>query len=347
MFACAALAGSLLSVTPSPALALVIKPTFDSSVTSRSNAAAIESAFDSAAAILDKAFPNPVTVNITVSWGSVAGHALSSGDIGGSTDNLSGPYSYTSMVSYLTAASKANPTDATLAGAVAHLSKTDPTKKNSFEIPYAEAQALGMLPRTLAITDGYIGFSSGAQFDFNPVDGVSAGYYDFQGLAGHEIEEVLGRVTGLGAGTTRWATPFDLYRYAGVGVPNFSYSTAAYFSIDGGHTNLGDFNISGGGDRSDWYAASGLTDLQTAYLTTGRAYALSASDLTGLDALGWGVWNPSGLQLSPGPSTLSGVSAAMSATPEPSSWAMLVLGFGFVGALGRRERLVRSRHAPN
>src|SRR6201996_1153374 len=167
------------AVSP-PAEALTIRPTFDSSITRLSDASTIERAFDQAASQLDRAFASPTTVNITVSWGSVAGKALPAGDVGSSVDNLSGPYSYASLVSYLSAEAKANPKDASLASAVAHLPKVDPLKVTQFEIPYAEAKAIGMLPKTLAMTDGYIGFSSSTQYDFNPTGGITAGDYDFE-----------------------------------------------------------------------------------------------------------------------------------------------------------------------
>jgi hypothetical protein len=332
----AAAASLIAAIGAQPAAAIVIKPLFDSSITSRSNAQAIETAFDAAAAKFDKAFANSSTINITVSWGSVAGAALPSGDIGSSLDNLSGPYSFSSLVGYLTAASKANPLDAALASAVSHLPKTDPTKLGQFEIPYAEAKALGLLPPTLSLPDGYIGFNSGTKFDFNPIGGVTAGTYDFEGLAEHEIEEVLGRITGLQASGAAWASPFDLYRYSASGVSSFSDSAKAYFSVNGGQTNLGEFNISGGGDRSDWLSLSGATDIQNAFFGAGQVYGLSVSDLTALEALGWGNANLSGASLTAIPGMSSAVSGAAAAVPEPASWAVMLMGFGLMGAVMRR-----------
>jgi hypothetical protein len=332
-----ALAAAALLIA-APAQALTINPTFDSSITSRANAATIEAAFDTAAGQLDKAFANPASVNITVSWGSIDGQKLGAGDVSGSIDNLSGPYTYAALVGDLGADSKANPKDASLVGAVDNLAKSDPTKINAFEIPYAEAKALGLLPPTLPITDGYVGFSGSAAFDFNPIGGVTTGDYDFVGLATHEMEEVLGRTTGLDSSAPTFATPFDLYRYSAAGVSDFSYTTAGYFSTNGGKTNLGDFNNAGTGDRSDWEAVAGTTDLQDAFFTTGKAYALSHSDLTALNVLGWGAWVSPGGALSSGPSTLSPVGAAQ-AVPEPASWTLLIVGFGAVGFTVRRYRM--------
>jgi len=321
-----------------PARALVIKPVFASSITSLSDAAQIEGAFDSAAAVLDRAFANPATVNITVSWGSVAGEAIPTGDISSSMDNLSGAYSYAQVVSYLTAASKANPSDKVLATAVSHLPKTDPTKRGQFEIPYAEAKALGILPAAFPMMDGYIGFDSKVAYDFNPVGGITAGDYDFQGLAEHEMEEVLGRITGLQSSAVSWASPFDLYRYAASGVSSFTYgAVGAYFSINGGLTDLGNFNSVGGGDRSDWRTLSTSTDAQDAYVYTGKALTLTGNDLEALDALGWGVSKVTGTTPLATVTIFSPPSAA-SAVPEPATWGMTIVGAALIGASVRRRR---------
>jgi hypothetical protein len=321
-----------------PARALVIKPVFASSITSLSDAAQIEGAFDSAAAVLDRAFANPATVNITVSWGSIAGEAIPAGDISTSLDNLSGAYSYARVVSDLTAASKANPLDKVLATAVSHLPKTDPTKLGQFEIPYAEAKALGILPRAFPMMDGYIGFDSKVAYDFNPVGGITAGDYDFQGLAEHEMEEVLGRITGLQSSAVSWATPFDLYRYAATGVSSFTYGAQAYFSVNGGLTDLGNFNSVGGGDRSDWRTLSTSTDAQDAYVYTGKALTLTGNDLEALDALGWGVSKVTGSTPLSTVTIFSPPSAAASAVPEPGTWGLTIVGAALIGASARRRR---------
>ena len=330
-------AALLFLAAAAPARALVIVPVFDSSITSLANAATVESAFNAAAAVFDRSFSNPATIRINVSWGSVGGRAIPTGDIGASLSNLSSGWTYSEVTGYLRAAAASHPSDLSLAAAVAHLSATDPTKTNNFAVPYGEAQALGMLPAKMTLAAGSIGFKAGTIFDFNPVGGISAGAYDFQGLAQHEIDEVLGRITGLHSGAVQFATPFDLFRYAGNGVHNFSYLSSAYFSVNGGLSKLGNFNYSGGGDRSDWLTLATSNDIQNAYFSTGKALSISASDLTALDILGWGSFATS--QLTGVPLSFdSGTSMGNASVPEPAVWAMLLWGFGLVGASARRRR---------
>jgi hypothetical protein len=313
--------------------ALTIKPVFDSSITSLANAATVEAAFNTVANEFDATFSTPVTIKVGVSWGKVNGSSLGSGNIAASQSNLNGPFLYSDIVGAFQADAAANPGDKSLVSAAANLPTRSPAGSLSYQLPYAEAQALGFLPASINPDSGYVGFSSAVAWDFNATDGVTAGDYDFQGLAAHEISEVLGRITGLHGATPSYATMFDVLRYSAPHATSFSYSSAAYFSVDGGVTNLGQFNLVGSGDRSDLSAVKG--DAQDALLSTGTAYSLSSSDLTALDVLGWGSWTPTGGLIKIGSLPTSDISAAMG-TPEPSTWIMLLLGFGLVGAARRR-----------
>ncbi|MBV9523176.1 MAG: NF038122 family metalloprotease [Alphaproteobacteria bacterium] len=277
-----------------PAQALVIDPIFDASITSLSNASAVESAFNAVAADYASAFNNPVTVYIGVSWGSVGGYSLPSNALGASLDPLYGYYSYNQVRNALTNASRGNPSDTALAIAAANLPAFAPSGTSRYAIPSAEAKALGLISGSTLQYDGYIGMSgsSTANYDYNPADGITPGTYDFEAVAAHEIAEVLGRITGLNGNQSAYRTPFDLYRYSAARKLGFSYNASAYFSIDGGRTDLGDFNnAAAGGDRSDWLTLATSSDAQDAFIAPGQSLYLSAADLTALDALGWGGSN--------------------------------------------------------
>ena len=246
----AILAASIV-LAAQPAAASFINPVFDSSITSLSNASTVMDAFNTVASDFARSFTSNVTVNVGVSWGSVGGYALPSTAVGASTEGLYGYFSYSQIKTYLTNASKSTPSDTALATAVANLPRKAPSGVSQYVIPSAEAKVLGIISATNSSLDGSIGFAgSSSGYDFNPADGITAGTYDFQAVAAHELDEVLGRISGLSGTSPTYRTVFDLFRYSSPGVLGFGYNDPAYFSIDGGRTSLNQFNYSSyGGDR--------------------------------------------------------------------------------------------------
>ena len=315
-----------------PAHALVINALFDSSITSLSNASAIEQAFNTAASAFDTALTNPVTVNIQVSWGKVNTTKIAAGDVGETLTPDLGTYTYAQVKTALTNAATTS-TDATVLKNL----QTSSAAGNAFLIPQAEAKALGLIAATGSAIDGYIGFGSSTPFSFTDSKGVAAGTYDFLAVAKHEIAEVLGRQSGLLAPSPLYATPFDLFRYSAKGKGTFSYTGAAFASIDGGVTNLGALNNStSGGDRADWLTTSATNDVQDAFISTGKVLSLSSQDLTLLDALGW----------SSIPATTALRNGVIGATvttdqadlPEPLSVTILASGIAGIAAACRGRR---------
>ena len=84
-----------------PALALQFNVVYDSSVTSRSDAAQIQNAFGQATAAWGNVLTDNVTINLRVSFGSVGGYVLSPSTLGGSLDALYGYFSYSQMKNWL------------------------------------------------------------------------------------------------------------------------------------------------------------------------------------------------------------------------------------------------------
>jgi hypothetical protein len=118
----------------------------------------------------------------------------------------------------------------------------------------------------------------------------------------HEIDEVLGLGSALN-GTTTPATPAveDLFRWASAGVRSYSANTstanpcvstpAAFFSIDGGVTNLNQFNnCNNGGDYGDWITHT-PPQVQDAFTNgTGSASLTNtSSEVRALDVIGFSI----------------------------------------------------------
>jgi hypothetical protein len=273
----ASLAGT--TVQMGAAGGLVFNITYDSSV---SNApAGFTSAITDVVNYYESVFNDPVTVNIDVGWGEVAGQSLG-GALGASETNL-GVFSYSQVKAALAA-------DATSAGdatAVASLPGSDPTGGGSFLLATAEAKALGL--GTGAAVDGYVGFSSSVNYTFDPNNRAVSGAYDFIGVAEHEISEVMGRIALLGTplgGLSHTYSALDLFRYSSPGARQLAAGNTAYFSLDGGNTDLNNFNALSGADAGDW-ASGGGNDAYNASARSGVAELVSTNDLRVLDAIGW------------------------------------------------------------
>jgi VCBS repeat-containing protein len=160
----------------------------------------------------------------------------------------------------------------------------------SLYMAQAEAQALGL---TSAVSTVYVGFSSALPFSYTPNATPASNQYYFVGVVEHEISEDMGRVSLLNEQPYDYS-PIDLFRYSSSGVRTLSTGgngATAYFSINNGATNLGTWNNqTSNGDLADWYPqgpASGGNDAFNDYSNPGVVNALSANDITLMQALGW------------------------------------------------------------
>jgi hypothetical protein len=248
---------------------MIINISYDSSVASAPTA--FKAAINYVVNYFDTLFINPVTININVGWGEVNGQPLS-GALGQSFANLA-PTTYTQITNALVGNS-----------AAASLPTNDPTNGGPFWIPTADAKALGLPSANSAGIDGSVGFDSAPGiFTFDPNNRAVPGQYDFIGVAFHEISEVMGRIVGLGS--FGYST-MDLFRYSAPGTPQLQGGQPAYFSIDGGKTNLDNFNTSSGGDYGDWANSAG-NDAFRAFSSSGVLNAVTSADVALLDAIGW------------------------------------------------------------
>ena len=231
---------------------------------------------------LDNLFTNNCTINVCVGYGEVDGQTLGSGDLGESITNYAGA-TYSSLQSALVAenapGSSTLPSSSPLAG--------------SPVLAQAEAKALGLTSATG--TDGYVGFSNAVAWDYTTA-APSGGQYYLIGTIEHEITEVMGRQSLINYAPNLYSV-MDLYRYTSPGVRDLTAGgsgSTAYFSINGGVTNLGTWNNNpSNGDLGDWYGSphpsGGANDAANDYSSSGVINAFSASDITLMQALGYTV----------------------------------------------------------
>jgi hypothetical protein len=217
--------------------------------------------------LLDAQFTAPVTVTIAVGYGEVQGQSLG-GALGESIESLT----------YVTYSQLQGVLPAGL------LPANDPTNGAQLVVTTAEAAALG-LPGGGGGVDGYVGFSSTYPFTYDPANRAVSDKFDLIGVVEHEITEVLGRISMIGSNAY---SLMDLFRYSASGVHSLSANQTAYFSVDGGHTNLDNYNTNPNqGDLGDWAASAG-NDAFLAACPPGVELALSSADITLIDTLGYG-----------------------------------------------------------
>ena len=303
----APLAGPEFTATPVPratsSSGLTIVPVFDATITSDANSAAIQSAINSAVAIYQGLFADPVTVTILFRY--------SPNQVSGSpaTDLANSAYGFYSVAyaNYLTALRNrsATPSDST---ALSNLPATAPAAR--VEVNTALGRALGLnTPGFIGFVnnaetftgswDGIVSLNSAKAFQFSRTGGIAATKFDAQRLIEHEIDEVLGLGSILpnsmdSAGNTA-VKPHDLFRYATPGVRGLSTGTSvtAWFSLDG-QNKLVDFNQNGTGDYGDWLSPACAIEatvplVQYASTCTGTPADLSPTspEAVALDVIGY------------------------------------------------------------
>lgn len=287
------------------AQALTIDPTFDSTITSDPNAAAIENVINGAIDVYEQDFSDPITVKIYFEEMST-----------GLSDNVPS-FDIVSYSTYITAlrtdAKTAN--DSTALKQLPIASTNPVTGGSDIELMTADEKAVGLTPSAQTY-DGTILLNTHVTDVGSP---GSTKQYSLMEATEHEIDEVLGLQSALAFSTT---TPmaWDLFRYqcGSTDVRSYTKSTTAQacFSIDG-TTDLDTFNNSGTGDYGDWATGSD-PQVQDAFATAGADPALNV-ELIGLDVIGY--------DYVPGIPTV----------PEPASMGLLASGLAALGWLRRRR----------
>jgi hypothetical protein len=235
---------------------LVIDPTFDSSITSSPNAAAIESAINRAIAIYQSLFSDPVTVEILYRYSTTLpdGTAIPPGAIAVSNYVVYGiPWS-----SYL-GALRADARTTNDSSANANLPPVPLTENLVPSSAGGRSIGLDTPPAMFADGsvsvggpyDGIVTLNSGEPYQFTRPPGSTN--FDAQRATEHEMDEVLGLGSYLGGGPENIDfRPEDLFSWSSPGIRNHAVVRIRYFSIDDGFTDIVDFNQVHDMDFGDW-----------------------------------------------------------------------------------------------
>jgi hypothetical protein len=259
---------------------------YDSSVNAAP--AAFETAMTAAASFLDALIVNPITVNIQVGYGEDENEAIPS-------DALSlGGANYQSFVNYSTLKSDllAHATTALDQAAVGSLPASDPTDGATFAVGDAEARALGLLPATSTVIDGGVGFGDTASWNYSTDGQTVPGEFDFVSDAELELIHALGMQIGTPSGGS---TAFMLFRYSAPGVRELTVNSdgittpSAYFSIDGGQTDLGNYPTSGDSSLFEAEVPLAANDTLGIPYFPGVEHTFSPTDALELNVLGFDV----------------------------------------------------------
>jgi hypothetical protein len=265
---------------------LVITPIFDATITNDPNSAMIQNAINAALATYQWRFSDPITVTIRFA-------KMTNGL--GQSSTYAGTIAYTDFLAAL-ADDSMTTNDSTalnyLPGGTGNPVDGDP----SVTLTTANLRALGF-----AVVPPNNQPDSIISLNFSIMNltraTVDSSKYDLAAVMQHEVDEALGFSSALNNLNNGDPTPtgavrvLDLFRYDQNGARSFNTASnlQAYFSIDGGTTELVRYNQTQVGDFQDWYSGAGHTPrVQDAWGTPGATPDLGV-ELTALDVIGYNL----------------------------------------------------------
>jgi len=286
----------VMTATTSLSAGLVINATFDFSITSNPNATAIEAMINRAISIYESLFSDPITVSILFRYSTTAPDGTRfTADTISESDYGVYPTRWNTYINALVADASTS-SDATANASL----PTTPLSAN-VGVSSANGRALALnTPPTMSANgsvanggpyDGIVSLNSAAALQFDRPTGASA--HDAQTSTEHEIDEILGVGSHLGSSGSD-LSPQDLFSWSSAGVRNRTSSGTRYFSINGGTTDIMNFNQDSSGDFGDWQSppCPQVNPLvQNAFGCPGQSADISASSPEGisLDVIGYNL----------------------------------------------------------
>ena len=314
-----------------PTTGLMIQATFDSSITRNPNAAAIEAMINRAISIYESLFRDPVTIHIRFRYATTSpnGTPLRPGIL---AQSLFGLYlaPWNTAVNALRADAKTNNDNVAIASL--------PGSALSANIVAASANV-----RSLGGNAPPDVFANGTVGPGGPYDGivtlnsampcqftrpVGAGSFDAQRATEHEIDEIMGLGSHLNLnppGTD--LRPQDVFNWSSPGVRNLTSNGARYFSINGGNTNLVNFNQQPNSDFGDWLSPACPQShpyVQNAFACRGQSSDVTATSPEGisLDVIGYDLVNA--VLTTTAATNVTSTSAKLNGTVNPGGRTMTV-----------------------
>jgi hypothetical protein len=238
------------------------------------------SAVNYVVSLFDATFTNNVTVNIEIGYGTFPYDNSTVPALGESEQNGLVWGSYSQVKQALV--SEGAPGSSTLPS-------SSPLRGN-LVLDSAQQKALGLIGASTTL-DGWVGIASdatlsqiGGSWSYSATAKPGSNQYYLVGVLEHEVTEIMGRASYLDVRGEYGV--MDLYRYRSAGVHQTGTGSPAYFSTDGGTTNLDSWNTISGGDLGDWADGIGA-DAFLAFSPSGQINGLSTTDITLMAALGW------------------------------------------------------------
>ena len=233
-----------IAITTEPTTGLTIHPTFDSSITGNPNAAAIEAMINRTIAIYESLFSDPITIQIRFRYATTDpdGSPLSHGLVSESDTTLYTNIPWNTYISALRADARTSNDN------IANTSLPGNALSPNIRPTSGNGRAVGLNTPPAMFANGTVGqggpydgivtLNSARPFQFSrPVNGNN---FDAQRITEHEIDEVMGLGSRIGDNSSD-LNPQDLFSWSSAGHRNITSSGTRYFSIDGGVTNIVEF----------------------------------------------------------------------------------------------------------